>query len=308
MGMLAFEFALYVDWRIRLFVDVSGAAVIQHAMFIELDDVAHDTRSPRALEKCAECRLAGLIGTQHADQFIAIECRHDGYAVGQRRQLLDQDGAVPQVVAALRRRKMPFVALYAGRAKHLGEDRETANRGPDCCRASKGGLEPLDGAVSFCYHSGNIVPIRQQIVNNREQELSLLIADIFEAAGHFRRIGEAIAGRQEQTQARWQLLSVASGDPHTVPDAARRLGISRQAVQRVANDLVEAGLLRFAENRDHRTSPLLELTTSGTAVLVRMTRDAAALHRRLVPSLSAGRIAAARTVLCELSAALGAEE
>ncbi len=149
---------------------------------------------------------------------------------------------------------------------------------------------------------------RQHIVNNRDEELGLLVADVFEAAGNFRRIGEAIAGRQKQTQARWQLLSVASGGPHTVPDAARRLGISRQAVQRVANDLVEIGLLRFAENVDHRASSLLELTTSGAAVLVKMTRDAAALHHRLVPSISARRIAAARAVLRELSAALAAEE
>jgi DNA-binding MarR family transcriptional regulator len=151
------------------------------------------------------------------------------------------------------------------------------------------------------------MPIRQSVVN-REEELGLLVADVFETAGHFRRVGETIAGRQGQTQARWQLLSVASGDPHTVPDAARRLGISRQAVQRVANDLVEAGLLRFAENRDHRTSPLLEVTTSGTTVLAKMTRDAAALHRRLGPSLTAARIATVRAVLRELSAALSAGE
>jgi DNA-binding MarR family transcriptional regulator len=203
---------------------------------------------------------------------------------------------------------MPFVTLHAGRTKHLGEDRETSDHGTDSRRAFEGGLKRLDGAEFFCYHNGNIMPIRQYVVKSREEELALLVADVFEAAGQFRRIGETIAGRQGQTQARWQLLSVTSGEPHTVPDAARRLGISRQAVQRVANDLVEAGLLHFAENRDHRTSPLLELTASGTAALAKMTRDATALHRRLVPELTAGRIAATRTVLHELSAALEAED
>ncbi len=199
---------------------------------------------------------------------------------------------------------MPFVTLHACRAKYLGENREAANCGPDCRRARKGGLECLDGNRWFCYHNVIIMSIRQHVVKSGEEELALLVADIFEAAGHFRRVGETIAERQGQTQARWQLLSVASGEPHTVPDAARRLGISRQAVQRVANDLVEAGLLHFAENRDHRTSPLLELTTTGKAVLSRMTRDAAAFHRRLVPSLSQGRIRVVREVLRELSAAL----
>lgn len=69
------------------------------------------------------------------------------------------------------------------------------------------------------------------------REAALLAADVYELAGLLRQAGEEIAAVQGQTQARWQLLSVVSDPPLSIPQAARRLGISRQAVQRVANDL-----------------------------------------------------------------------
>ena len=69
---------------------------------------------------------------------------------------------------------------------------------------------------------------------------ALLVADIFEAAGALRRDGEGIASSAGQTQARWQLLSVVAAGDWTVPMAADRLGTSRQAVQRIANELVDA--------------------------------------------------------------------
>ncbi len=86
-------------------------------------------------------------------------------------------------------------------------------------------------------------------------EMALLVADVYELAGLLRRSGEAIAAREGQTQARWQFLSVISGDALTVPQAARRLGVTRQAVQRVANELVDDGLAELVANPDHRTSP-----------------------------------------------------
>ena len=119
-----------------------------------------------------------------------------------------------------------------------------------------------------------------------ESVLPLLIADIHEAAGHFRRIGEAIANEEGQTQARWQLMSVVSERPFTVAQASRRLGLARQGVQRIANELTEAGLTQFQENPDHKTSPMLSLTDQGAAVFERLTRRAAKLNKELGKWLS----------------------
>ena len=66
------------------------------------------------------------------------------------------------------------------------------------------------------------------------------------------------------SHARWQVLKwVAGGEDPTVTGIARELRLSRQAVQRVANELGELGLVRIA-NRTRRTvSPRIEVTPQG---------------------------------------------
>lgn len=65
--------------------------------------------------------------------------------------------------------------------------------------------------------------------------------------------------------ARWQVLQAVgeSPEPRTVPYIARTLALSRQAVQRVVNELVAQGLIDLAENRHHATAKLIRLTDEG---------------------------------------------
>ncbi|WP_254711874.1 MarR family winged helix-turn-helix transcriptional regulator [Streptomyces sp. TRM64462] len=130
--------------------------------------------------------------------------------------------------------------------------------------------------------------------------VALLVADVFEAAGALRRLGENTAQAEGLTQARWQVLSVVSEQPLTVPQAARRLGVSRQNVQRVANDLTAGELAAFTANPDHRGSPLLTLTPRGEEALAKVTERAAALHRTLFAALSEEEIQATRASLRRL--------
>jgi len=73
---------------------------------------------------------------------------------------------------------------------------------------------------------------------NAASVIPLVIADIYQLAGALRERGERIAGTLGQTQARWQVISAASAAPKTVPQIARRLGVTRQNVQRIADRLV----------------------------------------------------------------------
>ncbi|GES28675.1 MarR family winged helix-turn-helix transcriptional regulator [Streptomyces angustmyceticus] len=132
-------------------------------------------------------------------------------------------------------------------------------------------------------------------------ELALLVADVFEAAGALRRSGEAFAAAEGQTQARWQLMSAVSEEALTVPQAARRLGIARQGVQRVANDLTDADLAEFLPNPDHRTSPLLALTSEGHTTLRRITARAEAAHRVIAPKLPEEDLSGVRALLQRLT-------
>ena len=102
--------------------------------------------------------------------------------------------------------------------------------------------------------------------------ISFLMEDVFELSGNLRRVGQIIARGEGQTHARWQFLNAAAAGDSTVSDLARRLGLVRQSVQRVADVLVEEGLVAYKDNPHHRRSSLVGLTREGRAVLKRLTR------------------------------------
>jgi len=95
----------------------------------------------------------------------------------------------------------------------------------------------------------------------------LLIADIAELVGRSRSTSDAMAREVGQTVARWHVLSVLSGEPQSVASAARRLGLARQSVQRVANELLAERLAIATPDPNDARAPLLQLTPRGTALV-----------------------------------------
>src|SRR3954454_23205020 len=103
-----------------------------------------------------------------------------------------------------------------------------------------------------------------------------LVAAVHRAAGALRRRGDIVARTVGQSQARWQVLSVLSGKEYwTAPRIGYELGISRQAVQRIVDELLSDGLVRPLRNPYHRRSTIYQLTDEGRAALAAIT-DAAA--------------------------------
>lgn len=134
--------------------------------------------------------------------------------------------------------------------------------------------------------------------------IPLIVADVFELAGRFREDGEAIAASVGQTQARWQVMSAASADPRTVPQIARRLGVSRQNVQRIADLLVEENWANFADNPDHKASPYLLLNARGQAALAKITKAASQSHAQLARRLAGTDVGAFHRGLRQLIQAI----
>jgi DNA-binding MarR family transcriptional regulator len=146
-------------------------------------------------------------------------------------------------------------------------------------------------------------------MNNEPKAQSLvpiIVADIYELAGRLREGGEAIASTVGQTQARWQVMSAASGAPHTVPQIARVLGVTRQNVQRIADLLVAEGSAQYRDNPDHRASPHVILTERGRAALEQLTKAARGFHARLADRLSPAEIASLQRGLRRLLEAMTA--
>lgn len=128
-------------------------------------------------------------------------------------------------------------------------------------------------------------------------QLPLLIADLYEAAGAVRRRGDALASLAGQTQARWQVMSVLSDGGWTVPRAARRLGVTRQAVQRTVDALRTDGLVQIEHNPDHQRSPLIALTDEGRAALAAITKAGTDWNMTVGSKISTQDIQTARSVL-----------
>jgi DNA-binding MarR family transcriptional regulator len=134
----------------------------------------------------------------------------------------------------------------------------------------------------------------------RAEEVDRLVADVLECAGALRRYGDALTRPLGQTEVRWAVLSVLSGGARTVPQVARRLGVTRQSVQRIANLLAAEGLIESVANPDNARSPLFRLSNRGEEVLTTITRAADPWLRRVGEELSLEDLQRARAALAVL--------
>jgi len=133
------------------------------------------------------------------------------------------------------------------------------------------------------------------------EQLTQHILTVFRFHGSLERHGIKLTRPFAQTPARWQVLSAAWGETRTVPQIARRMGLTRQAVQRVAGVLEAEGLARFARNPAHRSSPLLELTPDGEALVAKINAAQIGWANRVARGLDRRRLAETTRTLQELS-------
>jgi DNA-binding MarR family transcriptional regulator len=100
--------------------------------------------------------------------------------------------------------------------------------------------------------------------------LTDLVMTVFRLNGDFLEAAEAIAAPAGLTAARWQVLAGILDKPRSVAEIARRMGLARQSVQRLADILVLEGFAAYAENPFHRRAKLLVLTGEGRAAFPRL--------------------------------------
>jgi DNA-binding MarR family transcriptional regulator len=138
----------------------------------------------------------------------------------------------------------------------------------------------------------------------------LLIADVYQLAAVSRRSSERIAEQAGQSVARWHVLSVLSAAPLTVAAAARRLGLARQSVHRVVNEMVADGLVAASPNPDHKGAPLMSITPAGDRVLAELVRlsDADRSRRLARLGVSADELRRAGRTIRSVLEALKAED
>ena len=140
--------------------------------------------------------------------------------------------------------------------------------------------------------------------------LTELILETFRLNGRLLAAGDALVGGLGLTSARWQVMGAMSlsSIPLPVAQLARNMGLTRQAVQRIANELEAEGFVRFAPNPHHQRAKLVLLTERGCAVYSQALKLQRPWARWLANGLSAERISQANAVLRTLRQRLEAGE
>jgi DNA-binding MarR family transcriptional regulator len=100
-----------------------------------------------------------------------------------------------------------------------------------------------------------------------------LILEIFRLNGRLLAEGDRLVAGLGLTSARWQVLGgiALSPSPEPVARLARNMGLNRQGVQRIVNELAAEGLIEFRPNPHHQRAKLVVLTAAGAKVFADVT-------------------------------------
>lgn len=92
-----------------------------------------------------------------------------------------------------------------------------------------------------------------------------VVLEIFKLGGLLVNEGDQMADEFGITSARWKIMGAISlaGKPQTVPQIARAMGLTRQAVQRLVDAMYNDGFLEFQTNPDHKRARLIMLSQRG---------------------------------------------
>jgi DNA-binding MarR family transcriptional regulator len=100
------------------------------------------------------------------------------------------------------------------------------------------------------------------------ERLTELILQIFRVNGRLLASGDALVEDLGLTSARWQVLGAAAMSPAPLPVAhiARNMGLARQSVQRIVNELAAEGVVALEPNPHHQRAKLVVPTPKGRAL------------------------------------------
>jgi DNA-binding MarR family transcriptional regulator len=93
--------------------------------------------------------------------------------------------------------------------------------------------------------------------------LTEVILTTFRLNARLLEVCQGLAANGDLTAAWWQVLGGILDQPRSVAAIGRRMGMTRQGVQRVADLLVERGLAEYRPNPDHRRAKLVACTEAG---------------------------------------------
>jgi len=135
--------------------------------------------------------------------------------------------------------------------------------------------------------------------------VDLLIREILFSFFRLNATGERLFARFGHTPGKVSLMrSLMEQGPQSVAQIARARPVTRQAVQRMADELAEQGLIEFVENPTHRRAKLARLTAEGKQLMDEAMAAELKLAGRLAHNFSDREVEIAREVIQRLTVIL----
>jgi DNA-binding MarR family transcriptional regulator len=133
-----------------------------------------------------------------------------------------------------------------------------------------------------------------------------LILEVFRLNGRLLVAGDRLVSRLGLTSARWQVLGAVALAERAEPVAwiARSMGLNRQGVQRIVNELVAEGYVALEPNPHHRRASLVVLTEKGRTAFAAADRLQTPWANALAKGLRSEDIAAAKRAVAALRQSL----
>jgi DNA-binding MarR family transcriptional regulator len=133
------------------------------------------------------------------------------------------------------------------------------------------------------------IDMKSPLSDRETDALTQLILEVFRLNGSLIAAGDRLVADLGLTSARWQVLGAIALSPTSEPVArlARSMGLHRQGVQRIVNELVEEGIVTLADNPHHRRAKLVRLTKKGKVLYRAAERRQKPWARRLARRVGA---------------------
>ncbi len=95
-----------------------------------------------------------------------------------------------------------------------------------------------------------------------------LVLEVFRFHGCLLAAGDRLTKALHLSSARWKVVgAIDQQGPLSVSKIARNMGLTRQTVQRLANEMKVGQFIEYAPNPDHRRAKLVRLTKKGRRVM-----------------------------------------
>jgi DNA-binding MarR family transcriptional regulator len=134
------------------------------------------------------------------------------------------------------------------------------------------------------------------------QALTGLFLAIFRLNRRLLVAGDRLVADIDLTSARWQVLGAIALAETSQPVAwlARNMGLNRQGVQRIVNEMRDDGLLELQPNPHHRRAHLVVLTKRGKETYEAAARRQVPWANALAKGFGAKKLAATHQIIAAL--------